>query len=96
LLRQKAWRSSFTSQMALIRRSLSGPWVTKPPLDSFLTAHPAAKTFLNHRFRRSLVSYFDVYAFKFSNVEGRITFGRYQIRPSEGEQSLPPAEAKSA
>ncbi len=35
-------------------------------------------------------------AFKFSNGEGRITFGRYQIRPTEGEQSLPPAEAKSA
>jgi catalase len=85
----------------MIAMASSGPGVTKPtPLDSFLTAHPAAKTFLESQIpppaSYATVSYFGVNAFKFSNGEGRITFGRYQIRPAEGEQPLPPAEGKSA
>ncbi|HKW75929.1 MAG TPA: catalase family peroxidase [Terriglobales bacterium] len=85
----------------MIAMASSGPGVPKPtPLDSFLTAHPAAKTFLESQIpppaSYATVSYFGVNTFKFSNAEGKITFGRYQIRPAQGEKSLPFAEAKSA
>ena len=61
----------------MIAMASSGPRVTKPtPLDSFLTAHPAAKTFLESQIpppaSYATVSYFGVNAFKFSNEEGQI------------------------
>jgi len=34
------------------------------------------------------VSYFDVNTFKLTNDKGKVTYGRYQIRPLEGDQSL--------
>lgn len=85
----------------MIAMAASGPGVSKPtPLDSFLSAHPSAKTFLESQIppptSYATVSYFGVNTFKFSNGEGKVTFGRYQIRPENGEQSLPPMEAKSA
>lgn len=85
----------------MIAMAASGPGVSKPtPLDSFLSAHPSAKTFLESQIppptSYATVSYFGVNTFKFSNAEGKVTFGRYQIRPEDGEQSLPPMEAKSA
>ena len=85
----------------LIAMASSGPGVTKPtPLDFFLATHPAAKTFLESQIpppaSYATVSYFGVNTFKFSNAEGKVTFGRYQIRPTEGEESLPLVEAKSA
>jgi catalase len=85
----------------MIAMAASGPGVTKPtPLDSFLAAHPSAKSFLESQIppptSYATVSYFGVNTFKFSNAEGKVTFGRYQIRPEDGEQSLSPVEAKSA
>ncbi len=65
-----------------------------------MSAHPAAKTFLESQIpppaSYATVSYFGVNTFKFSNAEGKITFGRYQIRPAQGEKSLSLADVKSA
>jgi catalase len=42
------------------------------------------------------VSYFGVNTFKFTNAKGEVTFGRYQIRPVGGEQSLSKEEVAKA
>lgn len=42
------------------------------------------------------VSYFGVNTFKFTNKKGTVTFGRYQIRPLEGDRSLSKEEAAKA
>jgi len=85
----------------LLALASSGPGVTKPSsLDLFLDSHPIAKHFLESQIPPPLsyatVSYFGVNTFKFTNTNGKITFGRYQIRPIDGEHSLPEAEVKSA
>ena len=85
----------------LIALGSSGPGVAKPTaLDSFLGSHPTAKKFLESQIpppvSYATVSYFGVNTFKFTNEEGKVTFGRYQIRPTAGEQSLPQAQARSA
>ncbi len=85
----------------LIALGSSGPDVPKPTtLDVFLGAHPIAKTFLESQLPPPVsygtVSYFGVNTFKFTNAEMSVTFGRYQIRPVDGEQSLPAADAAKA
>jgi catalase len=83
--------------------SVSGPEATKPtPLDSFLASHPHAKKFLEapkpicSSFARE--SYFAVTAFRFTSAEGKSRFGRFRIRPPEGNDYLTPevAQKKSA
>jgi catalase len=85
----------------LIALGASGPGAAKPTsLDVYLGSHPVAKTFLESQIPPPLsygtVSYFGVNAFKFTNAKGTVTFGRYQIRPLEGDQSLPKAEIAKA
>jgi len=85
----------------LIAMASSGPGVAKPTLlDAFLSSHPTAKKFLESQIplpvSYATVAYFGVNTFKFTNAEGKVTYGRYQIRPTDGEQSLPPTEAESA
>lgn len=85
----------------LVAMVSSGPEVAKPsPLDAFLVAHPAAKRFLESQIppprSHATVSYFGVNTFKLTNVEGAVTLGRYQIRPTTGEESLTDAEVESA
>jgi catalase len=85
----------------LLALAASGPGVAKPtPLDHFLGAHPITKTFLESQIPPPVsygtVSYYGVNTFRFTNTEGRITFGRYQIRPVDGDQSLPTAEVAEA
>jgi catalase len=77
----------------LIAVAASGPNAAKPtPLDAFLGEHPAAKTFLETQIpppvSYATVSYFGVNAFRFINASGVVTYGRYQICPMAGEQSL--------
>ena len=86
----------------LLALAASGPGVVnKPtPLDDFLGAHPITKTFLESQIPPPVsygtVSYYGVNTFKFTNAKGAVTFGRYQIRPVDGDQSLPKAEAANA
>jgi len=79
----------------------TGPGETKPtPLDDFLYSHPAAKTFLEGQIPPPLsygtVSYFGVNTFKFTNADGAVIFGRFQIRPEAGDHSLPKDRVASA
>jgi len=85
----------------LLALAASGPGAGKPtPLDDFLGAHPITKTFLESQIPPPVsygtVSYFGVNTFKFTNADGAVTFGRYQIRPMDGDQSLPKAEVANA
>jgi catalase len=85
----------------LLAIAASGPGVAKPtPLDDFLGAHPITKTFLESQIPPPVsygtVSYYGVNTFKFTNAQGTVTFGRYQIRPVDGDQSLPKAEIAKA
>jgi catalase len=78
-----------------------GPGAAKPtPLDVYLAAHPVAKTFLESQIPPPVsfgtVSYFGVNTFKFTSANGNITFGRYQLRPEAGDQSLPKGEVAKA
>lgn len=77
----------------LVAFAASGSAVAKPtPLEVFLGSHPTAKTFLASQIpppvSYATVSYFGVNTFKFTNADDKVTFGRYQIRPTAGEQSL--------
>jgi len=85
----------------LIALGSSGPGAAKPtPLDIFLGSHPITKTFLRSQIPPPVsygtVSYFGVNTFKFTNEKGKITFGRYQIRPVDGDKSLPQEEVAKA
>lgn len=71
----------------------SGKDVPKPtPLDHFMDTHPIAKEFFStpnpvpSSFARE--SYFAVSAFKFTNVEGLSSYGRFQIHPEDGNEYL--------
>ncbi len=77
----------------LVALASSGPDAAKPtPLDDFLAFHPVARKFLETQIpdpvSYATVSYFGVNTFKFTNAKGKVTFGRYQIRPETGDQSL--------
>jgi catalase len=85
----------------LIALGTSGPEAAKPtPIEVFLGSHPIAKTFLESQIPPPVsygtVSYFGVNAFKFTNATGKVTFGRYQIRPATGDQSLPKEDVAKA
>lgn len=85
----------------LLALAASGLGVVKPtPLDDFLGAHPITKTFLESQIPPPVsygtVSYFGVNTFKFTDAKGKVTFGRYQIRPVAGNRSLPKAEVAKA
>jgi catalase len=85
----------------LLALAASGPGAAKPtPLDDFLGAHPITKQFLESQIpppaSYGTVSYFGVNTFKFTNAKGAVTFGRYQIRSVDGDQSLPKAEVAKA
>lgn len=85
----------------MIAIGTSGPGVAKPtPLDAYLGTHPIAKTFLETQIpppvSYATVSYFGVNTFKFTNAGGKITYGRYQIRPAAGDHSLPKEEVAKA
>jgi len=76
----------------------SGPGVPKPtPVEKFLASHPAALAFVTTP-RPVAVSYgtqpfFGVNAFKFSNAQGTVKFGRYRIVPESGAAFVSDEEA---
>jgi catalase len=79
----------------------SGPTAAKPtPLEVFLSSHPAAATFLTSQppppVSYATLSYFGVNTFKFTNAQGTVKFGRYQIRPGAGEHVLSAEEVAKA
>jgi catalase len=69
------------------------PGASKPAaLNQFLSTRPIAKAFLEASkpapVSYATIPYFGVNTFKFTNVRGGVTFGRYQIRPAAPEQYL--------
>ena len=85
----------------LIALGTSGPGVAHPtPADTYLEAHPVAKTFLETQklppVSYGTLSYFGVNTFKFTNAHGVSRYGRYRIVPQAGEQLLTAEQAKQA
>jgi catalase len=79
----------------------SGAGVSSPtPLDKFLAAHPAAKRFVTTQepppVSYATLTYFGVNSFKFTNADGKVTFGRYQIVPKAGKHFLSKEETAKA
>jgi len=79
----------------------SGPGTQAPtPADKFLAAHPIAKTFLTTQapppVSFATLQYYGVNSFKFTNAAGQSRFGRYQIVPAAGEQSLSQQQVANA
>jgi catalase len=77
----------------LVAIAASGPKAAKPTaLDTYLGAHPVAKTFLTTQkgppVSYATLEYFGVNSFKFTNANGESQFGRYQIVPEAGEHLL--------
>ena len=74
----------------LLAVGASGPDAPKPtPIEQFLATHPAAKHFVEspkpQPVSYATLPYFGINAFKFTNANGHVTFGRYQLRPVAGE-----------
>jgi catalase len=85
----------------LIAIGSSGAGVSSPtPLDTFLAAHPAAKTFVTTQdpppVSYATLAYFGVNSFRFINAEGKATVGRYQIIPKAGKHFSSKEEAAKA
>ena len=79
----------------------SGAGVSSPtPLDKFLAAHPAAQKFVTTQepppVSYATLAYFGVNSFKFTNADGKVTFGRYQIIPKAGKHFLSKEEIAKA
>jgi len=76
----------------LLAIGASGPDASKPnALDSFLSTHPVAKTFLTTQklpASYATITYFGVNSFKFTSQKGLTHFVRYQFVPEEGERLL--------
>ena len=77
----------------LLAIAASGSDAPKPTeFDKFLSAHPAAKAFVEapkpQPVSYATLPYFGINAFKFTNAKGATTFGRYQLQPVTGEQFL--------
>jgi len=79
----------------------SGPGAAKPsPVEQFLGTHPAALKFVSTP-KPAPVSFatqafYGVNAFSFTNARGEIRYGRYQIIPLDGQQSLTEQQAEKA
>lgn len=83
---------------ALIATDPAGPHPNA--IEQFLGTHPAALAFVQtpKPIPTSLAreSFFAVSAFKFTNAEGTIRFGRYRILPTAGNEYLDDARAAAA
>lgn len=84
----------------LLAIGASGPDAAKPnALDSFLSSHPTAKTFLTTQklpASYATITYFGVNSFKFTNKNGTSHFIRYQFVPEDGERLLTPDQFNQA
>ncbi len=77
----------------LLAIAASGPDAPKPTaFEKFLSAHPAAKAFVEAPkpppVSYSTLPYFGINSFKFTNAKGVATLARYQLQPVAGTQSL--------
>jgi catalase len=77
----------------------SKPGVPSPtPIEAFQETHPAAKAFLTTRepppVSYATTTYFGVNSFKFVNVTGAVTIGRYQLLPDAGRHFLSPNQSE--
>ena len=81
------------SAVAQSRKSDAKP----SPIETFLGAHPAALAFVQAPKPMpasfATQSFFGVNAFEFTNEQGKSVFGRYQIVPMDGDQSLTEEQA---
>ena len=82
----------------LIALGASGAGATKPtPLDNYLAGHPIAKAFLTAPkpapVSYGTLPYYGVNTFKFINLAGQVTLGRYQFQPMAGAHYLSDDEA---
>ncbi len=81
------------SAVAQSRKSDAKP----SPIEEFLGSHPAALAFVQAPKPMpasfATQSFYGVNAFEFTNKQGVSVFGRYQIVPVDGDQSLPEAQA---
>ncbi len=85
----------------LLAIAASGPDAAKPTaLEQFFEGHPVAKTFLTSQkgppVSYATLPYFGVNSFKFTNAQGLVSYGRYQIIPKAGEHLLDGEAAKTA
>ena len=85
----------------LVALSSSGPEAAKPTaLDTYRAAHPVAKAFLSQQKTAPIsygtLPYYGVNTFKFTNAQGKLTYGRYQFLPVAGEHLLNAAAAANA
>jgi catalase len=81
----------------LLTIGASGPGAAKPTvLDTFLAAHPIAKTFLTTQKPPAVsygtLNYFGVNAFEYTAANGRKAFVRYRFVPQAGEAFVPAAD----
>lgn len=79
----------------------SGPSAPKPsPIEQFLGAHPAALKFVTTPKPApasfATQAFYGVNAFSFTNAKGESRYGRYQIIPLAGQQSLTEEQAAKA
>ncbi|MGB9928541.1 MAG: catalase family peroxidase [Methanosarcina sp.] len=85
----------------LIALGTSGPDAAAPtPADTYLAAHPIAKSFLESQqpppVSYATLTYFGVNSFKFTNKQGKAVFGRYRIEPQAGNKFLTPEQIEKA
>ena len=80
---------SLLSAVAQIGKSDAKP----SPIEEFLGSHPAALAFVQAPKPMpasfATQSFYGVNAFEFTNKQGKSVFGRYQIVPVDGDQTLP-------
>jgi len=77
----------------LLALGASGPPAAHPTeIEKFLSGHPAAKAFVTAPkpvpVSYGTLAYFGINTFKFTNADGVVTFGRYQILPAVGQKFL--------
>lgn len=85
----------------LIALGSSGPGVATPtPADTYLAAHPVAKSFLETQqpppVSYATLTYFGVNSYRFTNAQDQVVFGRYRIEPEEENQFLSAEEIEKA
>ena len=94
-MRPEPGRSSSNSSARRPRADRARP--TPPPIVAFLAAHPAAKAFVEapkpipSSFARQ--PYFAINAFKFTNADGQVRFGRFRLTPIAGAEFLTSEQA---
>lgn len=87
--------------LEFLNAKIASPEGTPSPsqVEKFIAEHPATKTFVTtpKPFPASFATekYFAVLAFKFTNAQGAVKYGRYRILPEAGVEHISDDEAKS-